>query len=707
MAIIGQNKKYNNDPTVICISIIEDKNNITEEFLESIINQTYIFKKVLLIGYDLPVNLEEKYKKETRCEVIFHRFCTKSSYIEYFSQAYHYAKRFGFFTHLDSKSTYDKDFLSILIQELQKNRDYGIAYCGYNKRGKPIIPDVPFSHRLMSVSSVFWPYVVRTDNIKNFENGGIRHLWDVNILKTLTPYKGNLISKPLLERFPDFVKENSIEQNLQISKNFLSSEVELHNSIETVNLSGEENTNNFIKNPTDIVLNRISVIIPSYNCAAYIEDCLDSLREQSYTNTEIIVINDGSTDNTKEILESYQDVVHIKHNEKNLGANPSRNIGFNLSRGELVIFCDADALYQDDYLKTLYDILEKHPDAAYSYCGFRVTGKIEKTYHTEEFDPVKLEKFNYIHTSAGLLRRKFYPGFDERIQRLQDWDFWLTLLKNGHHGVSSFGYLYTVNYRKGGISDRGQEDYDKWKQIVSYKYKTGNLPQTITLPKTTLPIKEIKKVQNNEPLKAYPNKLGIDSTDAQIEKYYSNRSVPFGSLENTRAFKILEIDKLMLNVKNIFGMDTAVDIGCGNAEYLYHLSEILPLKNLYGITISDMEIKQIKNNFPGFIISKAYAERLPYKDKEFPLLFAIDLLEHIRYVDQVVKEIARVSLNQIVTVPSVKFQEEHRDKFGHLHDFSGQGLDNLVNIFNKYGLTLLERVNTRGWHFMRLVSTNN
>ncbi len=98
---------------------------------------------------------------------------------------------------------------------------------------------------------------------------------------------------------------------------------------------------------------KISIIIPVYNGEKYIRRCLDSVINQTYNDIQIIVINDGSIDNTENILKTYSDIVLI--NKENEGVSKARNTGLSLATGDYVYFCDAD-----DYLeKNAFEVLVK------------------------------------------------------------------------------------------------------------------------------------------------------------------------------------------------------------------------------------------------------------------------------------------------------------------------------------------------------------
>lgn len=183
----------------------------------------------------------------------------------------------------------------------------------------------------------------------------------------------------------------------------------------------------------------ISVIIPVYNAAQTIENCLASLLGQTRTELEIIAVNDGSTDNSGAILEKYQDKIRIL-NQENYGAPTARNRGFEASRGEYVIFCDADIIMKPNMLALMEQKLTENPAAAYVYSSFKFGFK---TFKLWPFDPAKLKKMPYIHTSS-LIRREFFPGFDENLKKFQDWDLWLTILERGGQGIWLDQSLFSI-----------------------------------------------------------------------------------------------------------------------------------------------------------------------------------------------------------------------------------------------------------------------
>ena len=229
----------------------------------------------------------------------------------------------------------------------------------------------------------------------------------------------------------------------------------------------------------------ISIIIPTYQHAQTIAACLDSIFAQTYSNFEVIVVNDGSTDKTIEVLEPYKNRIKLV-NQINQGSNPARNRGLKEAQGELVIFCDADVRMKPEMLETLYKRLFEHPEASFAYCSFRFGWKLFKgvPYSIEQ---LRLE--NFAHTTS-LVRRKDFPGFDEDIKRLQDWDVWLTMSEQGKSGIlvdevlfdveisgdSRIGsswlpsFIYRLPWSKIGWKPKQVEKYEKAREIIAKKH---------------------------------------------------------------------------------------------------------------------------------------------------------------------------------------------------------------------------------------------
>ncbi len=197
----------------------------------------------------------------------------------------------------------------------------------------------------------------------------------------------------------------------------------------------------------------ISIIIPVYNHASVIRQSVRSIVCQTYRPIEIIIINDGSTDNFNEIEKELLNDSDLRQfniriiNQENKGAPAARNAGFAESSGNFVIFWDADTIAEPEMLKKMKQTLDSCSSASFAYCDFKFG---LKTIFSHEFDAEKLKINNYIDTTS-LIRRSDFPGFDETIKRFQDWDLWLTMVNKNKTGIYLPETLYAklIGKRKG------------------------------------------------------------------------------------------------------------------------------------------------------------------------------------------------------------------------------------------------------------------
>src|SRR6185369_6881202 len=106
---------------------------------------------------------------------------------------------------------------------------------------------------------------------------------------------------------------------------------------------------------------QVSVLIPAYNCGPYVAKAVESVLCQSYRNFEIIVVNDGSTDDTENVLLPYRDRIRYLAGE-NRGASAARNKAFRVSKGDLIAYLDADDLWQPEKLARQVELFEANPE---------------------------------------------------------------------------------------------------------------------------------------------------------------------------------------------------------------------------------------------------------------------------------------------------------------------------------------------------------
>lgn len=198
----------------------------------------------------------------------------------------------------------------------------------------------------------------------------------------------------------------------------------------------------------------VSVIIPTYNYAAYIGQTLDSLLNQTYENWECIVVDDGSSDDTRSVVEAYckKDARIQYHFQENKGVSAARNLGLKKAKGSYIQFLDGDDLLQSNKLLKHVECLEKHSeydmvygevryfsddnikDMRYSLNNHNETDWVPKLSGKGKLWLKELSKKNVFVIHAPLFRKKILDQidlFDSRMKALEDWDFWMRLaLKN-------------------------------------------------------------------------------------------------------------------------------------------------------------------------------------------------------------------------------------------------------------------------------------
>lgn len=189
----------------------------------------------------------------------------------------------------------------------------------------------------------------------------------------------------------------------------------------------------------------VSVIIPNYNHAPYLKKRIDSVLNQTYQNFEVIILDDVSKDNSKEIIEEYKNhpkISHIVYNDVNSGSTFKQwEKGINLAKGEWIWIAESDDFCEDNLLETLVEQIKTHPSIGLSYCQSIFYNEIENdlsphrsTNHIIEF----IKKENYlelklvpfttlINASMAIFKKELYldiPKDYTNFKLAGDWVFW-------------------------------------------------------------------------------------------------------------------------------------------------------------------------------------------------------------------------------------------------------------------------------------------
>ncbi len=233
----------------------------------------------------------------------------------------------------------------------------------------------------------------------------------------------------------------------------------------------------------------ISVIIPSFNQGRYVVETVESVLAQTHLQREIIVVDDGSTDDTRTRLAPYDDRIQYCY-QANKGLSGARNAGFALSTGDYVLFLDSDDLLHPDALAQLSGILDQSPKEGLVYCAWQqinaadksILGEVHPRRVGQLLKPLLLREFFFFGSSA-LIRREALEqvgGFDESLVWGDDADMWLRIALAGWN----FGYLDkpVLQYRIHEASMTAVVDprqIEGWQAGLRKFFSTPDLPKDV------------------------------------------------------------------------------------------------------------------------------------------------------------------------------------------------------------------------------------
>ena len=195
----------------------------------------------------------------------------------------------------------------------------------------------------------------------------------------------------------------------------------------------------------------ISIIVPCYNQGKYLDDALSSVLSQTYSNWECIIVNDGSTDNTKEIANKWtkKDCRFILFNKLNEGLPKARNFGILKANGDYILPLDADDKINNDYLRLSIESFNNDSNLKVVYCNAEKFGEEKGRWNLPTFSLFNLSRNNIIFTSAMYKKADCLNigGYDfEMIYGWEDWEFWISMLKGGGKvkQLSYVGFFYRI-----------------------------------------------------------------------------------------------------------------------------------------------------------------------------------------------------------------------------------------------------------------------
>jgi glycosyltransferase involved in cell wall biosynthesis len=221
----------------------------------------------------------------------------------------------------------------------------------------------------------------------------------------------------------------------------------------------------------------ISIVTPSYNQGAFIEETLRSVLRQDYPCIEYIIVDGGSTDGTLDILRKYEDHL-IWFSESDKGQADAINKGFQKSHGQILAWLNSDDTYLPGTVRTAVDYLAAHPEVAMVYGDCNMVDEqgevVGRSIWVEDFDLRRLvEDINYIHQPTAFFRRQAFEDvgmLDTDLHYCMDYDLWIRIGKE--YPVQRIPHVL-ANIRVYPYTKSASGGEDRWQELFGVSRRHG------------------------------------------------------------------------------------------------------------------------------------------------------------------------------------------------------------------------------------------
>lgn len=286
----------------------------------------------------------------------------------------------------------------------------------------------------------------------------------------------------------------------------------------------------------------ISVVVPVYNVEKYLEKCLQSLIEQCYSDMEIVVVDDKSTDRSLCIAKKYEKYNNVKviSKEKNTGLSDSRNVGIRESRGQYIMFLDSDDYVEDGCIFKIQEIVKKEnePDIVYfgyseeyestneKYIKYGYVSQKDQIYTGEEFAIAELKQRNlYAAACFGIYNREFIVRNNLYFESglLHEDELWTPQVILRANKVYTSDYVFYHYLRRNGSITRSGNKTKHGQDMLCICKKLDILANEIKNP-------ELKKYMDNHIAMLYMKGMTegrLYQTNMEIDRFYPLRKVCF------------------------------------------------------------------------------------------------------------------------------------------------------------------------------------
>jgi len=310
-----------------------------------------------------------------------------------------------------------------------------------------------------------------------------------------------------------------------------------------------------------------SIIMPTYNRGYIIKSAVISVINQTYQNWELIIVDDGSTDNTSEVISDIEDRrIHYIQYKKNAGSNHARNIGMEKATGRYLAFLDSDNQWHKDYLESQLGVLQNDMDSAdvvFARCcivgpwGYSIfPGNIYSEFSSDE----KITRYalynSVFDTNVVCIKRAVreqFEKFDEALYRFQDWEYFLRILVQGKYRFKFNDAILCDNYlQQDSISYKKELFWDSRLHIFGkYIEKCREMDEVANVVLFLLKQPEVYYMLPHH-VEKLTGMLSLNETAELCKKYYA---------------------EYVESCKSCYDLSHGMEEKCRQAEYLLKLCE--------------------------------------------------------------------------------------------------------------------------------------
>lgn len=391
-------------------------------------------------------------------------------------------------------------------------------------------------------------------------------------------------------------------------------------------LKGQISSSGTIQPANNHLKTIVSIVIPCYNYGEYIEECLLSILKQTYHNWEALVVDDGSIDNSREVIRQFKDKYpgyNIRiFEEEHKGLGYPRNLGVSKAKGKYVLPLDADDFIAPDFLQKTVEVLDNNQQLAYVSTKSLFFGVSNKIWPRSDFNPLRLFVTNQ-QTNTTLYRKEMWEdikGYStEMNEGYIDWEFWIKATKRGWLGTQIDEPLFI---------------YRRKDQSVVMKAKNKDVYLKQKIMSLHPDIYDISRLKNPETELSRKNYIPEYLIRSNLKIPKRNISVKMSHRETNKTKKVLFVCHdfpphrfagaqlyaknlaQKLNEENLCEVEVFYPIVRGDYEKLYEIRE----KEYEGLKVFELT-KEISHE-----TGKVYNENVARIFKEFLLQHNYDLV---------------------------------------------------------------------------------